>query len=197
MLASAVMIASTHVNLNPFDFHRWVAGIRLKYAYLQYNKAFDKLRIDAKKGDTISAQTGCGLRGLGTARACRGRRTDPRRFSRWCWCRLFTNSSTHAVRSVDEDSKNYRSDIAPCWHDDGPVRMRAQRKVALDCASSGGGVAMPQRGTITRSLTLPGDLVGYYQSPRYAKVTGYLKTISDDKGDWVKAGQFILFRPPN
>lgn len=52
-------------------------------------------------------------------------------------------------------------------------------------------VATPQRGTITRSLTLPGDLVGYYQSPLYAKVTGYLKTISVDKGDWVKAGQVL------
>ncbi|HXR23963.1 MAG TPA: efflux RND transporter periplasmic adaptor subunit [Candidatus Binataceae bacterium] len=52
-------------------------------------------------------------------------------------------------------------------------------------------VATPQRGTITRSLTLPGDLVGYYQSPLYAKVTGYVKSISVDKGDWVKAGQVL------
>ena len=52
-------------------------------------------------------------------------------------------------------------------------------------------VATPQRGTITRSLTLPGDLVGYYQSTLYAKVTGYLKTIPVDKGDWVKAGQVL------
>jgi membrane fusion protein (multidrug efflux system) len=52
-------------------------------------------------------------------------------------------------------------------------------------------VATPQRGTIARSLTLPGDLVGYYQSTLYAKVTGYLKTISVDKGDWVKAGQVL------
>ena len=48
-------------------------------------------------------------------------------------------------------------------------------------------VATPQRGPISRTLTLPGDLVGYYQSTLYAKVTGYLKTISVDKGDWVKA----------
>src|ERR1019366_4463701 len=52
-------------------------------------------------------------------------------------------------------------------------------------------VATPQRGTITRSLTLPGDLVGYYQSTLYAKVTGYLKTIPVDKGDWVNAGQVL------
>jgi membrane fusion protein (multidrug efflux system) len=52
-------------------------------------------------------------------------------------------------------------------------------------------VATPQRGTIARSLTLPGDLVGYYQSTLYAKVTGYLKTIAVDKGDWVKTGQVL------
>jgi membrane fusion protein (multidrug efflux system) len=52
-------------------------------------------------------------------------------------------------------------------------------------------VAPPQRGTITRKLTLPGDLVGYYQSTLYAKVTGYLKTILVDKGDWVKTGQVL------
>ena len=52
-------------------------------------------------------------------------------------------------------------------------------------------VTTPQRGPLVQSLTLPGDLIGYYQSPLYAKVTGYLKTISVDKGDWVKAGQVL------
>jgi multidrug efflux pump subunit AcrA (membrane-fusion protein) len=52
-------------------------------------------------------------------------------------------------------------------------------------------VATPQRGPISRTLTLPGDLAGYYQSTLYAKVTGYLKIISVDKGDWVKAGQVL------
>ncbi len=52
-------------------------------------------------------------------------------------------------------------------------------------------VVQPQRGDITRSITLPGDLVGFYQSTLYAKVTGYLKSISVDKGDWVKKGQAL------
>jgi membrane fusion protein, multidrug efflux system len=52
-------------------------------------------------------------------------------------------------------------------------------------------VIRPQRGDITRSITLPGDLVGLYQSTLYAKVTGYLKSISVDKGDWVKQGQVL------
>ncbi|HWJ40262.1 MAG TPA: efflux RND transporter periplasmic adaptor subunit [Candidatus Limnocylindrales bacterium] len=52
-------------------------------------------------------------------------------------------------------------------------------------------VIRPQRGDIARSMTLPGDLVGLYQSTLYAKVTGYLKHISVDKGDWVKSGQVL------
>ena len=52
-------------------------------------------------------------------------------------------------------------------------------------------VVHPQHGKIERSITLPGDLVGYYQSNLFAKVTGYLKSISVDKGDSVKAGQVL------
>jgi membrane fusion protein (multidrug efflux system) len=52
-------------------------------------------------------------------------------------------------------------------------------------------VVTPQRGDAIRSLSMPGDLVGFYQSSLYAKVTGYLKSISVDKGDWVKKGQVL------
>jgi RND family efflux transporter MFP subunit len=52
-------------------------------------------------------------------------------------------------------------------------------------------VIRPQRGDMIRSITLPGDLVGLYQSTLYAKVTGYLKSISVDKGDWVREGQVL------
>jgi membrane fusion protein (multidrug efflux system) len=52
-------------------------------------------------------------------------------------------------------------------------------------------VIRPSRGEIARTIILPGDLVGYYQSALYAKVTGYLKSIAVDKGDWVKAGQVL------
>ena len=52
-------------------------------------------------------------------------------------------------------------------------------------------VVTPQRGDAIRSLSMPGDLVGLYQSSLFAKVTGYLKSISVDKGDWVKKGQVL------
>jgi len=34
-------------------------------------------------------------------------------------------------------------------------------------------------------------MVGFYESALYAKVTGYLQSISVDKGDWVKKGQVL------
>jgi len=52
-------------------------------------------------------------------------------------------------------------------------------------------VVRPERGAMTRSVTLPGDLVGLYESALHAKVTGYLKTIRVDKGDWVKKGEVL------
>jgi RND family efflux transporter MFP subunit len=52
-------------------------------------------------------------------------------------------------------------------------------------------VVRPARGDVTRSITLPGDLVGFYESALHAKVTGYLKSIAVDKGDWVKKGQVL------
>jgi membrane fusion protein, multidrug efflux system len=52
-------------------------------------------------------------------------------------------------------------------------------------------VIKPRRGMAIRSITLPGDLIGYYQSTLYAKVTGYLTHIFVDKGDWVKKGQLL------
>lgn len=52
-------------------------------------------------------------------------------------------------------------------------------------------VTEPQRGHIVRSIALPGDVHGYYESTLFAKVTGYLKKITVDKGDWVKAGELL------
>ena len=52
-------------------------------------------------------------------------------------------------------------------------------------------VVQPHRADMVRAITLPGDLVGYYQADLYGKVSGYLKSISVDKGDAVKAGQAL------
>jgi len=52
-------------------------------------------------------------------------------------------------------------------------------------------VIHPRRGDIANTIDLPGDVVGFYETALHAKVTGYLKTISVDKGDRVKAGQVL------
>jgi membrane fusion protein (multidrug efflux system) len=52
-------------------------------------------------------------------------------------------------------------------------------------------VVRPRRGEIAKSIELPGDVVGFYEAALHSKVTGYLKSISVDKGDFVKAGQVL------
>jgi len=42
-----------------------------------------------------------------------------------------------------------------------------------------------------RSLDLPGEIHGYVETPVYAKIPGYLKSIRVDKGDRVKQGEVI------
>jgi len=50
-------------------------------------------------------------------------------------------------------------------------------------------VTHPKRGEITRFVTLPGTIRANQQATVYAKVAGYLKTLSVDKGDSVKQDQ--------
>src|SRR4029077_10496584 len=52
-------------------------------------------------------------------------------------------------------------------------------------------VAHPAKGSITRSITLPGEVKPYQAAKLYAKVTGYLKAIKVDKGDAVKEGDLL------
>ncbi|WP_395737868.1 efflux RND transporter periplasmic adaptor subunit [Prosthecobacter sp.] len=51
--------------------------------------------------------------------------------------------------------------------------------------------AKPTTGTIHRWVSLPATLAPWQQVLLHAKVTGYVSTISVDKGDSVKAGQVI------
>src|SRR6266516_1216628 len=52
-------------------------------------------------------------------------------------------------------------------------------------------VVQAKRGPITRSVTLPGEIKPYQQAILYAKVAGYLKTITVDKGDQVTEGKLL------
>jgi membrane fusion protein, multidrug efflux system len=51
--------------------------------------------------------------------------------------------------------------------------------------------AKPTRGEVFRFVTLPGTLKANQQATLYAKVAGYLKSLSVDKGDRVTAGQSL------
>ncbi len=42
-----------------------------------------------------------------------------------------------------------------------------------------------------RTLSLPGEVHGYFESPIYAKIAGYVKTMLVDKGDRVTKGQLL------
>ena len=51
--------------------------------------------------------------------------------------------------------------------------------------------ARPTRGDIVRFVTLPGTIKANQQATLYAKVAGYLKSLSVDRGDRVQAGQAL------
>jgi membrane fusion protein, multidrug efflux system len=51
---------------------------------------------------------------------------------------------------------------------------------------------VPRRGEIARTITLPSfRILAYQEATLYAKVSGYLKTLTVDKGDAVKEGQAL------
>jgi membrane fusion protein (multidrug efflux system) len=52
-------------------------------------------------------------------------------------------------------------------------------------------VATPTRGDIHRFVTLPGTIKANQQATLYAKVAGYLTSLTVDKGDAVKAGEAL------
>jgi membrane fusion protein, multidrug efflux system len=43
----------------------------------------------------------------------------------------------------------------------------------------------------TRQISLPGEVHGYYETPIYAKINGYVKTMLVDKGSVVRTGQLV------
>lgn len=53
------------------------------------------------------------------------------------------------------------------------------------------GIVRPSQGNIARTITQPATLQGIEEAALYAKTAGYLKSISVDKGDRVRAGQVL------
>jgi RND family efflux transporter MFP subunit len=65
---------------------------------------------------------------------------------------------------------------APAKKPEGPVAVKVVR---------------PKKGEIIRNVALPAMIAANQQATLYAKATGYLKRISVDKGDEVKAGDLL------
>ena len=71
--------------------------------------------------------------------------------------------------------------------------LRSQTR-ELEAEQGKGPLVLVTRATMapsSRVLEVPCSTVGYHQTPVYAKVPGYMKTIYVDKGDRVKAGQML------
>jgi len=71
--------------------------------------------------------------------------------------------------------------------------IRSQREDLVRQASRGLPVLVTQliRAPETREIVLPGEIYGYYETPIYAKIAGYVKTMLVDKGSRVRAGELV------
>jgi len=61
----------------------------------------------------------------------------------------------------------------------------------LDAAIPTVAVVSPKPISATETITLPGTIVGWYEAPIYARVTGYVKMWYKDYGDQVKKGDVL------
>ena len=78
------------------------------------------------------------------------------------------------------------------WHArQSELDTQLKERAAVAAAGPTVAVATSKLGPTVRKLTLLGEALPYKTATLYAKVSGYLTKISVDKGDHVKAGQFI------
>jgi membrane fusion protein (multidrug efflux system) len=78
------------------------------------------------------------------------------------------------------------------WHArQSELDTQLKERAAVAAAGPTVAVATSKQGPTVRKLTLLGEALPYKTATLYAKVSGYLTKISVDKGDHVKAGQFI------
>lgn len=65
------------------------------------------------------------------------------------------------------------------------------REKTLESAIPTVAIVSPMPVPATESITLPGNVVGWYEAPLYARVTGYVKMWYKDYGDHVKRGDIL------
>ncbi len=73
------------------------------------------------------------------------------------------------------------------------LRIRSQTEDRVQALQRGPRVLIKplRRAAAKRALRVPADVHGYVETPIYAKIPGYLKTMLVDKGDRVKKGQLL------
>ncbi len=74
---------------------------------------------------------------------------------------------------------------------DGNLEAKTLRNETLKDAVPTVAVVTPKPVPGTESVTLPGNIVGWYEAPTYARVTGYVKMWYKDYGNTVKAGDVL------
>lgn len=65
------------------------------------------------------------------------------------------------------------------------------REQTLESAVPTVAIVSPKPVPSTETITLPGNVVGWYEAPMYARVTGYVKMWYRDYGDQVKKGDVL------
>ncbi|MBK8275214.1 MAG: efflux RND transporter periplasmic adaptor subunit [Nitrospira sp.] len=74
---------------------------------------------------------------------------------------------------------------------EGHLEAKTLHDETLKDAVSTVAVVIPKPVPGTQSIILPGNIVGWYEAPTYARVTGYVKMWYKDYGDSVKAGDIL------
>ena len=106
----------------------------------------------------------------------------------WCWCRRYMSFS---IRGRREDDAPRRHPDAR--RDGASLRLRVRASGTRTARAAGadrdGDPSAPaQRDPQDHAAR---RLAGFFQATLYAKVTGYLRRINVDKGDWIRNGEVL------
>jgi RND family efflux transporter MFP subunit len=105
----------------------------------------------------------------------RGRRAGPLFIVTWVGLAVVTLIAAFAVITVRGEAVRTQTDLLARQSEKGePVLVTTL-------------VGRPE----TRDVSLPGEIHGYYETPIYAKIPGYVKSMLVDKGSRVRRGQLI------
>ncbi len=74
---------------------------------------------------------------------------------------------------------------------DGQHEAKALQEVTLEAATPSVALISPKGSEATDTITLPGNIEGWFEAPNYARVEGYVKVWHKDYGSLVKKGDVL------